>query len=68
MQLGSLFMVKVYVCYTMTCIGLSDIWFRMTHELYGNLGIGSRQHGQQGYDVAVELTWDVVLIALGDDH
>ena len=66
MQLGSLFMVKVYVCYTMTCIGLCDIWVRMTHDLYGDLGIESRQYGQQGYGVTVELTWDVVLIALGD--
>ena len=30
---GSLFVVKVYVFYTMTCIGLCDIWVRMTREL-----------------------------------
>ena len=49
MQLGSLFMVKVYVCNTMTCIGLSDTWVRMTHELCGHLDIESRQYGHQGY-------------------
>ena len=40
----------------------------MTRELHGDLGVGSRQHGQQGYGVAVELTWDKVLIDSGDDH
>ena len=40
----------------------------MTHELCGDLSIESRQYGQQGYGVTTELTWDMVLIDLGDDH
>ena len=43
-------------------------WFRMTCELNGDLGIESRQYGQQGYGVTAVLTWGVGLIDLGDDH
>jgi hypothetical protein len=47
MQFRSLFMVEVYVCYAMTCIGLRDIWVRVTHELYGDLGITSGQYASR---------------------
>ena len=40
-------MVKVYVCYAMTCIGLCDVWVRVTHELYGDLGITSGQYASR---------------------
>ena len=55
------------MCYTMTCIGLCDISFRIT------LGISRSWHYewaiyQQGYGVVAELTWDAVLIDLWDDR
>ena len=68
MQFGSVFMVKVYVCYTMACIGLCDIWVRMTHELYGDLGIASRQYTSRDMVWQQSFTWDVVLIRPVDDH
>ena len=55
------------MCYTVTCIGLCDIWVRMTHELYGDLGIASRQYTSRDMVLQQSLTWDVVLIDLWDD-
>ena len=52
---GSLFMVKVYVCYAMTCIGLCDIWVRGTHELYGDLDITSGQYASR------DMVWQLSL-------
>ena len=61
-------MAKVYVCYTMTCVGLCDIWVRITHELYGDLGITSRQYTSRNMVWQLNFPWDVVLIVLGDDR
>ena len=59
MQFGSLFMVKVYVCYAMTYIDLCDIWVRVTHELYGDLGITSGQYTSR------DMVWQQSLPGMG---
>ena len=58
----------MYVCFIMTCTCLCDIWFRMTHEVYGDLGIKSRQYTSRDKVWQLSLLCDELLINLWDDR